>query len=240
MGGRKAAFTLSMQLSHLARAARHGLRSHTWHGVHSPFVFSLVKHVFRNDLPDKWSSGTAPNGPERSSQLEHSRMYRQLSRLVRHLNVVNLLEIGDPPGSDSILLTQALRKGNLITLSSSDDQHASAHRRPELTGVATTRLVGDPVSRVQFALDRLQVVGLIVFNEEFDERTTMALFHTCMLHTGQEIAVAVRGIHGTAARRRAWEHMKQHPQATVTIDLFQMGLIFHRPHQAVQHFNLRY
>jgi hypothetical protein len=38
----------------------------------------------------------------------------------------------------------------------------------------------------------------------------------------------------------AWEQVKAHPRVTVTIDLYNMGLVFLRSEQAKEHFVLRY
>ena len=38
----------------------------------------------------------------------------------------------------------------------------------------------------------------------------------------------------------AWEEVKKHPRVTVTIDLYDMGLVFFRQEQTPQHFRLRY
>ena len=38
----------------------------------------------------------------------------------------------------------------------------------------------------------------------------------------------------------AWSAVKAHPRVTVTIDLYNMGLVFFRTEQAKEHFTLRY
>lgn len=39
---------------------------------------------------------------------------------------------------------------------------------------------------------------------------------------------------------RAWERIKAHPRVTVTVDLYDLGLVFIREGQAREHFRLRY
>jgi hypothetical protein len=47
-------------------------------------------------------------------------------------------------------------------------------------------------------------------------------------------------IHWSRDMSEAWDAIKAHPEVTVTIDLYDMGLVFLRKEQAPEHFVLRY
>jgi predicted O-methyltransferase YrrM len=46
-------------------------------------------------------------------------------------------------------------------------------------------------------------------------------------------------IYWSKGMTKAWEEIKEHPQVTVTVDLFFIGLVFFRKEQVKEHFKLR-
>jgi hypothetical protein len=38
----------------------------------------------------------------------------------------------------------------------------------------------------------------------------------------------------------AWRIIKNHPRVTLSLDLFDAGLVFFRPHQTKQHYTLKF
>ena len=46
-------------------------------------------------------------------------------------------------------------------------------------------------------------------------------------------------IYWSKGMTEAWEIIKEHPQVTVTVDLFNWGLVFFRKEQAKEHFKIR-
>jgi len=49
----------------------------------------------------------------------------------------------------------------------------------------------------------------------------------------------IEGIHSTREKQAVWQAITQQPKATVTIDMYQQGLVFFRPSQEKEHFTIR-
>ncbi len=49
----------------------------------------------------------------------------------------------------------------------------------------------------------------------------------------------IQGIHSSKTAQVYWEHVKNHPKVTVTIDTFAHGFVFFRTEQAKEHFVIR-
>jgi hypothetical protein len=47
-------------------------------------------------------------------------------------------------------------------------------------------------------------------------------------------------IHWSSGMEKAWEYIIKHPEAIVTIDLFELGLVFFRKTQVKEHFVLSF
>lgn len=66
-----------------------------------------------------------------------------------------------------------------------------------------------------------------------------ALLGKVLEHKGNDTLCLIDNIHSTAEMEKIWEELQSHPQVTVTIDTYYMGLIFFRNGQAKQHFTVR-
>lgn len=73
----------------------------------------------------------------------------------------------------------------------------------------------------------LFINNLVSFN--FDKLTSFT----------SKTIVLIHGIYNNKKTQEKWLSICQHPNATVTIDLFYFGLIFFRKEQAKEHFKIR-
>lgn len=81
------------------------------------------------------------------------------------------------------------------------------------------------------------------FSEPFDmvffSHLTMQRFNQ-MLPTATNDSVWIfLGIHLNTENKRFWKDVKQHEQVTLTIDTFDLGLVFFRKEQQKEHFTIR-
>ena len=58
------------------------------------------------------------------------------------------------------------------------------------------------------------------------------------LHTGS--VLVLQGIHRDSLTKKRWRSVKAHPDVTVTVDLFRVGLVFFHAGQAKEDFKIRY
>ena len=68
---------------------------------------------------------------------------------------------------------------------------------------------------------------------------TLRYFEQCLAHRTEHSLFVLDDIHWSADMERAWAAVRQHPAVTLTIDLFDVGLVFFR-RQPKQHFTLRH
>ncbi|AXG72746.1 hypothetical protein DVK85_00250 [Flavobacterium arcticum] len=67
----------------------------------------------------------------------------------------------------------------------------------------------------------------------------LSLLEDILPNANSNTVCVVGDIHTTEATEKAWEAIKQHPNVTVTIDTYYLGLVFFRPEQTKQHFIIR-
>ena len=72
------------------------------------------------------------------------------------------------------------------------------------------------------------------------EAPTVEYFEQLLAKGHANSVFVVDDIHWSVGMEKAWERIKAHPRVTVTIDLYDLGLVFFRTEQGRQHFRLRY
>lgn len=248
-------FAIRAYLRHWLRARRRG------HGVHSPFVYALAREVFpagtsnydqhpaelrRKILLNETAAinvtdfGTGTSGirtiasiarraakPPKQAQLLH--------RIVQRFHPQLMLELGTSLG--------------LTTLYEVHDQVAqfvTIEGCPEIAAVAEETLKATPVTIVTGDFDRVLPEALknfsqldyVYFDGNHRRDPTLRYFEACVPLAHNETVFVFDDIHWSAEMESAWETIKAHPRAQVTIDLFHFGLVFFRQEQVREHFVL--
>ena len=68
----------------------------------------------------------------------------------------------------------------------------------------------------------------------------MDYFHACLPLAHENTLFVFDDIRWSKEMEQAWDEIKRHPQVTITVDLFFMGLVFFRQGQAKQDFVVRF
>lgn len=80
---------------------------------------------------------------------------------------------------------------------------------------------------------------LIYFDGNHTKEATLNYFERLLPTAHNNSVFVFDDIHWSAGMEAAWEEIKAHPQVTVSIDTYYLGLIFFRKEQAKQHFKIR-
>jgi hypothetical protein len=77
---------------------------------------------------------------------------------------------------------------------------------------------------------------LVFFDGNHKREPTLSYFSQCLAYAHSDSVFVFDDIHWSDEMEYAWEEIKNHPQVTITIDLFFLGLVFFRREQAKQNF----
>ena len=80
---------------------------------------------------------------------------------------------------------------------------------------------------------------LIYFDGNHQKEATINYFKQCLPTVHKETIFIFDDIHWSKEMEQAWEYIKNHKKATVSIDTYQWGIIFFRNEQFKEHFNIR-
>jgi predicted O-methyltransferase YrrM len=166
-----------------------------------------------------------------------------LHRICMHYQPKVCLELGTNLGFSTMYQASALKDSLFVTVEGAPElmnlamAHASMLRVP--------MKLNPEVGEFDEVLDRLlEKQGLrpnyVLMDGNHRYAPTMAYFHKLLLHLPDQSMVILDDINWSAEMRQAWKEIAAHPEVTVSIDLFFMGIAFIRRPQKKQHFRLRF
>ncbi len=89
------------------------------------------------------------------------------------------------------------------------------------------------------AIQRLKRLDYVFFDGNHKKEPTLAYFNTCLPYAHENSIFVFDDIYWSEGMTAAWEEIKKHPDVTLTIDLFFMGIVFFRKeNKEKQHFTL--
>lgn len=175
------------------------------------------------------------------NSLKAERFGRLLYRLIRKFNALTVLDLGTSLGITTLYEAIATPGGRVITFEGCPETAAVAQKNFEQAGVGNIELVvgnlDETLPACVAALDRLDFV---FFDANHRCEPTVRYFETCLPKMHNDTCFVFDDIHWSDDMERAWESIKAHPDVTVTVDLFYIGLVFFRREQPKQHFVLRF
>ncbi|MBK8340049.1 MAG: class I SAM-dependent methyltransferase [Flavobacteriales bacterium] len=175
------------------------------------------------------------------SAMKPARQGQLLFRLARYFRPRTVLELGTSFGISTLYLAMGADEGEVTTIEGCPQTYRIAQHHFDQMRCGTIHPhLGSFKTQLPEVLKRLDHVDLVFFDGHHLKEPTLDYFMMCMEHTSSGSVLVFDDIHWSRGMEEAWEVVKAHPRVTVTIDLYDMGLVFLRTEQATQHFRIRY
>ena len=164
-----------------------------------------------------------------------------LFKLVRKFKPENIIELGTSMGLGAMYLAKGNSKTQVHTIERAVPLYQLAKNNFEMAGFKNIHIYNDFFSNGLTRL--LKHVGnfdMVFFdgNHTFDH--TLEYFEICISKTTNESIFIFDDIHWSAEMERLWERIIKDERVVVSIDLFQIGLVFFRKELSKQHFVIKY
>ena len=239
------------------------------HGIHSPFVFELVSEIINGKHPfyhfdsiDQYRQelkvskqtiecqdfGAGQKGKQRkkiSSIAKQSAVQpkygKLLSRLVHFTKPTTILELGTSLGIGSLYLGMARPSGRLITLEGCQCCADMAKKALFKHGCLNSQVVvGDFDHTLPQVLEKMDHLDFVWFDGNHRKEPTLQYFEQCLQKATNNTVFVFDDIHWSEGMSAAWETIIQHPRITVSLDLYQVGIVFFKSECQKQHFRIRW
>jgi len=245
------------------------MKSTNEHGVHSPFIYKLVTECFYKKSPnsvvleienyrksirenkeiltitDLGSGSRVFKGDLRkicdiAKNAGIAKKYALLlNRLVAYLNCETILELGTSLGMGTFSLLVNNYNSNVTSIEGCSETLKEAAKQLRSYSSQLRLIEGDFNNELGKVLESKKY-DLIYFDGNHQKEPTLKYFKKCLQSKHNNSVFIFDDIYWSPGMKEAWEEIKKHPQVTVTIDIFQWGLVFFRTEQAKEHFKIRY
>ena len=200
----------------------HRLKGKTRHGTHSPFVYRLVDEVIYDFSPKKVYHHVEHLRRDLLSDkrltakraLNPPKLDQLIYRMVADLQPENMIELGTGLGITSAYLKKAAPDAQLYTLENSSDALPDVIRK---------------VDKIDF----------VFIDGNNTKEAALRYFEWCLPKVHENTLFIFDDIYRSEGMKEAWNEIKAHPQVTVTIDLFWIGLVYFRQGQVKEDFIIK-
>ncbi len=164
-----------------------------------------------------------------------------LFRLANYFRPATILELGTSLGLTTAYLAAADSGARVVTLEGCPNVAAVARETFASLHLGNIDIVEGNIDHTlaPTLLALPAPVDFAFFDGNHRCEPTLRYFGQCLAHRTDESVFVFDDIHWSAEMEQAWEAIKAHPDVTLTVDLFYIGLVFFRKNQPKQHFSLR-
>lgn len=197
------------------------IRHHRGHGIHSPFVYSLIRNVIEEKLPyyfyeDLLNYLNTFGDKEWILNKDHKLVFR----LVNHFAARNILEIGSGEGVNTLCLS-----------SPSGQIKCYAVERDEKKFELASKIYSGYNKKIV----QLKGVGEIPSDEFFDcicidlnnyNSLSTEELSSLVSRCHEKSFILVKGIRRNKKQNQIWKCLTANERRTVELDFYHMGIIF--------------
>lgn len=239
------------------------------HGVHSPFVFSLVTKCFYDkkkyaeySIQENYRKSLLANtdtievtdfGAGSKVFKSNKRAINQIAenagitkkraellfRITNYFQPNSILEIGTSLGLATAALSLGNKNATVTTLEGCAETSSVAKKQFGEFNLKADFIVSEFSEYLKKLVLPTSYFQLIYFDGNHSKKATLEYFELLLPTVENDTLWIFDDIHWSADMEEAWEIIKQHPKVTVTIDTFQWGFVFFRHEQPKEHFVIR-
>ncbi|MHC1702423.1 MAG: O-methyltransferase [Tenuifilaceae bacterium] len=240
------------------------------HGIHSPFVYDLytlaidsdkkeaifdsIDRLRNNLLKDKTSIAKSVYGAKTSKTENKTTvsevakrtsvppyMGRLLYRLVNYFQPATIIELGTSTGISTLYLAAGNQDSQVFTIEG--DPNLSRIASENLNKLATKNvslITGDFDAELPSLLSKIEKIDLVFIDGNHTEEATLRYFKILSEKAHSNSLIIFDDIRWSDSMKNAWRNICDDQSVSISIDLFNCGLVFFRKGVVKQHFNLRY
>lgn len=176
----------------------------------------------------------------RNSQ-KSARLAQLFYRVIRYYNYHTILDLGTSLGITTAYIAKANQAGKVYTFEGCPATATIAQENFSQLNLTNTELIiGNLNDTLPEQLKKIEKIDFAFFDANHQYEPTIAYFEQCLAKSVDESCFIFDDIYWSDGMKKAWDYIRNHPQVTVSIDIFWVGIVFFRKKQPKQHFVLRF
>jgi predicted O-methyltransferase YrrM len=173
--------------------------------------------------------------------LKSPRLAQLIYRLAADLQPESMIELGTCLGVTTLYLHHAAPAAKTYTLEGCPQTAAVAgdvFKQDAATGIEQG--VGNFDDTLHPLIDSLPQLDFVYVDGNHQKDATLRYFEWCLPKVHEDTLLIFDDIYWSEGMKEAWAQIKAHPQVTVTVDLFWIGLVYFKKGQAKEDFKIRF
>jgi predicted O-methyltransferase YrrM len=164
-----------------------------------------------------------------------------LFRLAHHFKPETTVELGTSLGFGTLSLAAGSPEGKVYSLEACPGQLEIAKEQLDSCGVQNVELLeGEFRSILPGLIRNVERLDLVYFDGDHRKESLLWQFNLCMGKRHEGSVFIVGDINWSAEMEEAWNLIRKSPEVSLSIDLFDCGLLFFRKGMARQHYIMGY
>jgi len=150
-----------------------------------------------------------------------------LFRLTNYFKPRNILQVGSSMGLSTLYLSSYSTGLNCISIEPLRELASISQWVYQEAARTTVNLhIGDAREQLPGCLQKIKTLDFVFFNNQNEQIDTLWLFNACIPYSNEHTLFVIDGISKNKRMRMVWNEIIQHPEVTVTVDLYTLGLVF--------------
>jgi len=163
-----------------------------------------------------------------------------LFKIVDHYKPGMIVELGTSLGLSTLYLSLSDTHNKVLTFEGCNHLSSLAIKHFNSFNLKNIEIVSGKIQEtLLLRLNDIEKIDLLFMDAHHAFEPSIAFFETCLTKLNQNSCVVMDDIYWSKGMFRAWEHIRQYPEVSVSIDLFHLGILFMKKNQAKEHFILR-
>ncbi len=164
-----------------------------------------------------------------SASVKPKKYSQLLFRIANYYNCENILELGTSLGLTTLYLSAAHERCKVVTLEGNPLIAQLAKKNFQKHSRKNIELIeGNFNDTLTNTLNRFDNLDLVFFDGNHREKPTIEYFEKCLTKIHNNSIFVFDDIYWSKEMNKAWKQIKTHSSVTLTIDLFQLGIVFFR------------
>jgi len=173
--------------------------------------------------------------------LKSPRLAQLIYRLAKDNQPKSILELGTCLGITTAYLSKAVPSADVLTIEGCPETAAVATKNFKDLNLDNIELqVGNFDLLLPEIIKKTEKLDFVYVDGNHRKEATLNYFKWSLPKVHEGSLLIFDDIYWSEGMKEAWAEIKQHPQVTVTIDLFWIGLVYFKKNQAKEHFKIKF
>lgn len=165
---------------------------------------------------------------------------RLLFRIARHYSANTIIELGTSLGISTMYLASACPTAKVVTIEGCSSKAEIAVKSFKALGSGNIDMeLGSFIHVLPKLLPELPAPDLVFIDGDHRKESVLRYFELLLPYVSNDTIMIFDDIYWSHGMKSAWEQMAAHKQVTVSIELFDTGIILFRKELSKQHFVIR-